>query len=65
MTIHAIERGIDYYLLDELLTAQERDVRDRTRAFCDEEIVPIINGLRLPRPIKCGGGHRRDGTIAR
>lgn len=43
MTIHAIERGIDYYLLDELLTAQERDVRDRTRAFCDEEIVPIIN----------------------
>lgn len=33
----------DYYLMDELLTAEEREVRDRVRAFCDKEVIPIIN----------------------
>jgi glutaryl-CoA dehydrogenase len=34
----------DYYLYEELLTAREREVRDRLRTYCDKEVVPIING---------------------
>lgn len=33
----------DFYLMDELLTPEERGVRDKVRAFCDKEILPIIN----------------------
>src|SRR3984893_9253325 len=33
----------DYYLMDELLTAEERSIRDKVRAFSDKEVVPIIN----------------------
>ena len=43
MTI-ATERGLDFYHFDALLTPEEREVRDRVRAFCDEEVIPIING---------------------
>ena len=35
--------GTDYYLLDELLTDEEREVRDKVRAFADREVIPIIN----------------------
>jgi glutaryl-CoA dehydrogenase len=35
--------GTDYYLLDELYTDEERELRDRVRAFADREIIPIIN----------------------
>jgi glutaryl-CoA dehydrogenase len=34
----------DLLLLDELLTDQERSIRDRVRAVCEESILPIING---------------------
>ena len=34
----------DFYLLDEKLTDDERGVRDRLRAFCEQEITPVING---------------------
>ena len=34
--------GTDFYLLDDLLTDEERTVRDRVRTFCDQEVVPII-----------------------
>jgi glutaryl-CoA dehydrogenase len=34
---------LDFYLFDDLLTEEERDIRDRVRAFCDEEVTPIIN----------------------
>jgi glutaryl-CoA dehydrogenase len=34
----------DFYLLDEKLTAEERAVRDRLRAFCAREVTPVING---------------------
>jgi glutaryl-CoA dehydrogenase len=44
MTIPALERDLDYYLFDSLLTAEERAIRDKIRAFCDEEVVPIIGG---------------------
>jgi glutaryl-CoA dehydrogenase len=33
----------DYYLLDELLSPEERAIRDRVRAFGDREVLPIIN----------------------
>ena len=35
--------GTDFYLMDELLTEEERNVRDKVRAFCDKEVIPIIN----------------------
>ena len=35
--------GTDYYLLDELLTDEEREIRDKVRAFADREVIPIIN----------------------
>jgi glutaryl-CoA dehydrogenase len=36
-------RGTDYYLMDELLTAEERAIRDKVRNFSDKEVIPIIN----------------------
>jgi glutaryl-CoA dehydrogenase len=33
----------DYYLLDELLSPEERAIRDRVRAFGDRDVLPIIN----------------------
>ena len=35
--------GTDYYLIEELLTDEEREIRDRVRAFADREIIPVIN----------------------
>lgn len=35
--------GTDFYLIDELLTEEERRIRDSVRAFCDKEVLPIIN----------------------
>jgi glutaryl-CoA dehydrogenase len=35
--------GTDFYLVDELLTEEERSIRDKVRAFCDKEVLPIIN----------------------
>lgn len=33
----------DLFLLEEMLTDDERDVRDRVRAFGDDEVLPVIN----------------------
>lgn len=33
----------DFFLIDELLTEEERAVRERVRSFCDAEVLPIIN----------------------
>ena len=35
--------GTDYYQVDALLTDEERQIRDRVRAFCDREVIPVIN----------------------
>lgn len=43
MAMQAIDQALDFYLFDELLTPEEREIRDRVRAFCDEEVIPIIN----------------------
>jgi glutaryl-CoA dehydrogenase len=34
----------DFYLLDELLTDEQRELRTRVRRFMDDEVHPIING---------------------
>lgn len=38
-----LSTGTDFYLMDELLTAEERSIRDRVRAFAEREVIPIIN----------------------
>src|SRR5579859_93262 len=43
MAIQSVEQSLDFYLFNELLSEEEREIRDRVRAFCDLEIVPIIN----------------------
>src|SRR5262245_27771780 len=35
-------QGTDFYLMEALLTAEERMYRDRVRAFMDDEVIPII-----------------------
>jgi glutaryl-CoA dehydrogenase len=34
---------LDLFVLDDLLSDEERELRNRVREFCDREIVPIIN----------------------
>ena len=36
-------RDTDYYLLSDLLSDQEREIRDQVRTFVDTEVLPIIN----------------------
>jgi glutaryl-CoA dehydrogenase len=36
--------GTDFFQMDELLTDEERRFRDTVRAFCDNEVIPVING---------------------
>jgi glutaryl-CoA dehydrogenase len=33
----------DFYLMDELLSEEECQIRDKVRRFCDTEVIPIIN----------------------
>jgi len=36
-------RGVDFYRIDDLLTDEERIVRDTVRRFVDERVMPIID----------------------
>lgn len=36
-------QGVDFYLMNELLTEEERRIRDKVRDFCDREVIPVIN----------------------
>ena len=38
-----LARGTDFMHLDDLLTDAERELRDRVRTTCDEQVVPIAN----------------------
>jgi glutaryl-CoA dehydrogenase len=38
-----VRTATDFFLVDDLLTRQERAVRDRVRTFGEEEVLPIIN----------------------
>lgn len=44
-------QGLDYYRCDELLTGEQKMVRDTVRAWVDDKVMPII------------AGHYRDGTF--
>ena len=33
----------DFYLVDELLSDEEREIRDRLRASCEAEVIPVAN----------------------
>ena len=33
----------DFYAIEELLEPAEIEIRDRVRAFCEEEVTPTIN----------------------
>jgi glutaryl-CoA dehydrogenase len=28
---------------DDLLTTEQKEIRDRVRAFCDDKVLPVIN----------------------
>ncbi|MGZ3581984.1 MAG: acyl-CoA dehydrogenase family protein [Ktedonobacterales bacterium] len=44
MTIDVTQSlGTDFYKMDELLTEEERAIRDKVRAFCDREVIPVIS----------------------
>ena len=43
MATRSVEQALDFYGFDDLLTDAERDIRDRMRAFVEDEVVPIIN----------------------
>ena len=33
---------IDYYLIDDLLSVEDKTIRDQVRQFVDQECIPII-----------------------
>lgn len=35
-------KGVDYYDIDEMLTEEEKSIRDMVRDFVNEEVIPII-----------------------
>ncbi|HEY2636306.1 MAG TPA: acyl-CoA dehydrogenase family protein [Solirubrobacteraceae bacterium] len=43
MTSTAQPTATDLYLVDELMADEDRAIRDRLRAFCDREVLPVIN----------------------
>jgi glutaryl-CoA dehydrogenase len=48
--------GTDFFCIDELLTDEERAIRDKVRAFADEKIIPLANEYWeradfIPRPL--------------
>lgn len=60
----------DLFLVDELLTPEERDIRDRVRRFVDAEVLPVINDYweraEFPYPLVPGlGGLRIAGGALR
>jgi glutaryl-CoA dehydrogenase len=36
-------QGTDFFATDDLLSAEERAIRDRVRRFADEELIPVAN----------------------
>src|SRR5579859_1422706 len=41
----AAASSVDFFRLDDQLTAEEWKVRDRVRAFCHDEVVPVAQGF--------------------
>jgi glutaryl-CoA dehydrogenase len=52
-------RGTDFFAIDDLLTDEERAIRDKVRAFADEKVIPVANEYWeradfVPRPLLDG-----------
>lgn len=46
-------QGTDFFAMDDLLTQEERAIRDRVRAFADDHLIPVANdygSARCSRP---------------
>jgi glutaryl-CoA dehydrogenase len=39
----ALAQGTDFFAIEDLLTPEERSVRDRVRRFSDEQLIPVAN----------------------
>jgi glutaryl-CoA dehydrogenase len=39
----ARSQGTDFFAMDDLLTEEDRAIRDRVRAFADDEVIPVAN----------------------
>ncbi len=37
-------QGTDYYFMSDMLSAEEREIRERVSTFVDEEMLPVVNG---------------------
>jgi glutaryl-CoA dehydrogenase len=57
-------QGTDFFSIDDLLSTEERDIRDRVRAFSDNEILPVANGYweRAEFPHELVVGYARLGV---
>ena len=55
----------DLYQLDELLTGEELAVRDRVRAWCDQEVIPVANDYwqRAQFPFELVPGYAALGVV--
>ena len=60
----AVSRGTDFYGLDELLTVDERAMRDRVRVWCDTEVAPAAAGFweRAEFPVELVKGYANLGV---
>ena len=63
-------QGTDYFRIADQLTPDELDYLQRTRAFVDDEVLPVINGYweraEFPRPLvekMAGLGIVGDGIV--
>jgi len=36
--------GTDYYMVEEWMSEEDREIRDRVRDFCDREVIPVMGG---------------------
>jgi glutaryl-CoA dehydrogenase len=51
--------GTDFFCIDDLLTDEERTIRDKVRVFADEKVIPVANEYWeraefIPRPLLSG-----------
>ena len=66
-TIWRSPGATDFYSLDELLTDEERELRDRVRVWCDTEVAPAAAGYweRAEFPVELAKGYGRLGHCRR
>jgi glutaryl-CoA dehydrogenase len=60
----ARSQGTDFFAMDDLLTDEERSIRDRVRTFADEQLIPVANDYweRAEFPHELVPGYARLGV---